>query len=1255
MHLKGSCMSCAAYEGRYTVVTGEKGTLPITGKGKRTPALRIMRLIHAHGRNFFQVKLIILLLLTATFQLNARGYTQTISLSKENASLPEVFKEIERQSGFQFFYNQRLLADARRINIKVNNVSLTYALNLCFFNQPFTYAIVEKTIVVKKKEEIPVKTESPVAAGAEKRFLEIQGTITDAGGKPIQGASIKIRGTDRGTVSNEKGEFVLRGANVGDVLEISMLGHKTREYKITANTTSLKVVLETNATNLEDVVVTGFQNVDKKRFSGAAVKLKAEDVKMDGQIDVSRMLEGRAAGVSVQNVSGTFGSAPKIRIRGATSITGENKPLWVVDGVVLEELVNISNDQLSSGDPATLLGSAVAGLNANDIESFDILKDASATAMYGARAMNGVVVITTKKGKSGKSVFSYNGNFSTQLKPSYNNYNLMDSYRQMSVYGEMARKGLLNYSAVANRGDAGAFGKMSDLIGLYDSTSGQFGLANTPEAREAFLLRYAKANTDWFDLLFRNQLMQEHSLSMASGTDRSQSYLSLSYYGDNGWTIADKVSRYTLNFRNNYNVNDKLSVGFLTLSSYRQQRAPGALSRQSNPVYGTFDRDFDINPFSYALNTSRTLTAYDEAGNLEYFKRNYAPFNIIDELKNNSINLNLIDVKLQGNIGYKFNKNLRYEFVGAIRYVKSSQESSIRENSNMANAYRAAGTSTIRANNRFLYRDPDDPAAQPVVVLPYGGFYNRDENSLKSYDVRNTLYYTKDVGLHSINAIAGQQMRYADRQNANNTGYGYQYEQGGVPFVDYRILKQSIEQNFQYFGMQSTYDRFAAFFATLGYSYNYKYNIGINGRYDGSNRLGKTSTARWLPTWSVEGSWNIDQENFMRRFPFINYLKLRGSYGLTASLGTATNAAIVLRSEISRRPYADEKETVLNLSELENAELTWEKLHTLNIGLDGGLYKNRLTFALDVYFRKSFDLINSIKTSGIGGQSYKSANFADMKSNGIEIQIGGTPVKRRNFEWRTNYTMGYNTTKITRAVNMPNIFNLVPAEGGYMQGYPVRGLWSINFMGLGANDGIPTFLNEDSAKSIGVYLQSDMVKYLKYEGPVDPTLTGGLNNTFRYKDFALNLFVTYQAGSKIRLKPVFNARYSDLDAMPNEFGDRYAEPGDARFTTIPVVMDNLFDSRTGGAYPFNVYNFSTARVVDGGFVRLKTVSLTYNIAEAFVKKYKMTNASLMFSAYNLWLIYADPKLEGADPEFFNTGGVAQPIQKQYTLTLKVGM
>ncbi|HSC39870.1 MAG TPA: hypothetical protein VLD19_18435, partial [Chitinophagaceae bacterium] len=333
------------------------------------------------------------------------------------------------------------------------------------------------------------------------------------------------------------------------------------------------------------------------------------------------------------------------------------------------------------------------------------------------------------------------------------------------------------------------------------STKGQFGLFNDLPHRKAFLERYAQANTDWFGLLFHNSFMQEHSLNVSYGTDKSQSYFSTSYYGDNGWTIADKVSRYTLNFRNNYKFSDRMTGGFSTVASVRQQRAPGSLSRSSDPVSGKYQRDFDINPFSYALNTSRTLTAYDQNGGREYFQRNFAPFNILSELDNNFLDLNIIDTRLQGELSYKLTHDLRWDFVGAMRYVKSTREDQITENSNMANAYRSANTSTIRANNKFLYRNPDSPNAQPVVVLPYGGFYNRTEDALINFDIRNSLNYTKTFAdKHNINILVGQQVKYADRQTFSNTGYGYQYGSGGTVFVDYRILKQTIESNFPYYG-----------------------------------------------------------------------------------------------------------------------------------------------------------------------------------------------------------------------------------------------------------------------------------------------------------------------------------------------------------------------------------------------------------------------------------------------------------------------
>jgi hypothetical protein len=342
---------------------------------------------------------------------------------------------------------------------------------------------------------------------------------------------------------------------------------------------------------------------------------------------------------------------------------------------------------------------------------------------------------------------------------------------------------------------------------------------------------------------------------------------------------------------------------------------------------------------------------------------------------------------------------------------------------------------------------------------------------------------------------------------------------------------------------------------------------------------------------------------------------------------------------------------------LENSDLTWEKNYQTNIGLDAGLFKGRMNMSLDVYQRKSFDLISQIKTGGIGGEPIKAANYADMDAHGAEVLIGGQIFRKRDWGWKTNLTFGYTSTKITNAKNQPIIFDLVKAEGGNTAGYPVNSLFSIRYNSLDHITGVPTFVNEKGEISPNVYLQDEDISNLVFEGPVDPKFTGGFSNTFNYKAFSLNIFITYQAGNKIRLYPAFKTSYTDFDAMPKEFLDRWVMPGDELVTNVPSVLDAYarYLVNASGASPYNNYNYSTERVADGGFVRLKTVSLTYNLSQNALKKIGFNSLSITAVSSNPWLIYADPKLKGQDPEFFNTGGVAQPIQKQFTLSIKAGL
>ncbi|MEO5593136.1 MAG: SusC/RagA family TonB-linked outer membrane protein [Chitinophagaceae bacterium] len=1095
--------------------------------------------------------------------------------------------------------------------------------------------------------------------------MTVKGVIADSSGSRLTGVTVQANGTKKTTTTNNNGEFELTGVKKNAVLSLSMVGFKTIQVKATE---IVSVTMRESITSLDEVVVTGFQKIDRKKFTGASVTLKAADVKIDGVTDISRMLEGRAAGVSVQNVSGTFGSAPKLRIRGATSINGENKPLWVVDGVVLEDIVNVSNEQLTSGDASTLLGSSVAGLNINDIETFDILKDASAAALYGARAMNGVVVITTKKGKSGsKPLISYTGNFGVQLKPSYVDYDVMNSAEQISVNADMERKARLLYPQLVNARYTGIYGQLAKLLQT-PNANGSFTVQNTPEAKSAWLMKYANVNTDWFKLLFKNSVTQQHSLSISSGSEKSQSYFSTSFYTDPGWTISDKVKSYIISARQNYNVSKKLSFGFLVTGNVRQQRTAGTENRNSDPLVGSYSRDFDINPFSYALNTTRTLPAYNENGTYNFSTKDYAPFNILYETQNNYTNLNVLDGKLQGNLSYKITPFLTYDFLGALRYVKSTEEHNILDDANQANAYRIGDpnqpgyNSILNSSNPFLYQDPSLPFDQAVSVLPHGGFYKRTERTLSNYTFRNQLSFARSFNdkKHQVSALLGQEYRSSDRQTSNNVGVGYQYNTGGTPFVDYRFFKKMVETSSTYYGMYSEYDRAVAFYANAQYTYNDKYTIMGTVRTDGSNRMGSTTKARWLPTWTVAGVWNTDQEGFMKDMnkSIISHLLFKASYGLNASIGNAINSTTILKSLITYRQNINDQQTAINIQDLQNLDLTWEKKYELNVGTDIGFLNERMGLTVDFYNRKSFELIGIVRTAGIGGQVNQFANYADLKSHGLDISLTGKIVAEKNWGITSTLNFGLNITNITNLKNTPNIFALVGEGGGAKQGYPVRGLFSLQNQGLDPTWGTPLYINDSGKVSGQNNLQSLNTSYLKYEGPSDPTITGGWFNTFRYKDFSVNVLITYQAGNKIRLTPIYGSYYSDLSALPNEFGRRYVLPGDDKLTNIPSVLmfeQGGYPLQQQSAFPYSNYNYSHDRVADGGFVRLKAVTINYQVPLALMNRIGMKSGSLSLTGNNLLLIYSDSRLHGQDPEFFNTGGVALPVNKQITFSLKLGL
>ncbi len=1188
----------------------------------------------------------LLFILLVSHQAFADTKGEKITINARNVSLYEAFKTLETNYTYIIAYDQSQVKDNVVVDVYLTDADIENVMDELLKATPFTYKIYDKHIVIKKENKSNHTDED------EK--ITVTGKVTDEKGEAIPFCNVYVENTTIGTVSDMDGVYSLTYHKAPFNLVFSCIGYKNSINKITASTT-INPQLAMEGVDVEEVVVTGYQKIDRKLFTGSAAKLTAEETKIAGVTDIGRMLEGKAAGVTVQNVSGTFGAAPKIRVRGSSSIYGDTKPLWVVDGVVLEDVIDVSPDQLSSGDVSTLISSSVAGLNAEDIESSQILKDASATALYGARAMNGVLVITTKRGRSGKVSVNMNSEFTVKLKPTYADYDILNSQDQMSVFREMERKEWLNHAEVMRAKDAGVYWQMYDAVNRYNSRNDSYSLENTPAARADYLRTYEYANTDWFDLLFKNSLMQNHSLSFSGGSETSKFYVSTSILNDEGWTIADKVNRYTINMRGDFDLSKKLTVGIQTKGSIRDQKAPGTFSREANVVSGDYSREFDINPFSYALNTTRTLTPYEEDGSFRYNRMNHNTFNILDEFNNNWIDLNVLDLSIQGDLDYKINKNIDYKFVGSLRRVKSTTEHKITGDSNVSGAYRANEDAIVADDNKYLWHNPEMPNEQPYVVLPEGGFYSREDNMLINYYFRNVLNFNYTLREnHVMNVMAGQELKYADRKYAAFDGYGIQYDQGNTVFTDPNIIARSVQSGFPYFGISDNYDRFLAFFANGAYTYKGKYTFNGTYRLDGSNRLGKSKTARWLGTWNVSGKWNAKEEAFLSDVEFLSTLQLRATYGLTASMGPATNSKAIYRSEITIVPFPDEVQNGLRVASLENSELTWEKQYELNVGLDVGFFNNRISIQSDVYRRNAFDLIAVVRTSGIGGERSKLANYADMESHGVEFSLSTRNIAKGPLEWTTSATFAYNENEITNLKSSPYLISLTKAEGGPILGGPVRGLYSIPFAGLDER-GLPTFYDKDGIVTQDVYFQDNNVDHLKYEGSIDPKISGGFGNRFKYKNLSLNVFMTYQFGNVIRLYPSFHAKYSDLDAMPKDMLNRWLTAGDEKVTNIPVIPSKRIYDEIGRSLEatYNAYNYSDQRVAKGDFIRLKEVSVTYDIPKSLIEKIGVAGASLKLQGTNLCLLYADKKLNGQDPEFFGTGGVALPVPKQYTLNLKL--
>ena len=512
--------------------------------------------------------------------------------------------------------------------------------------------------------------------------------------------------------------------------------------------------------------------------------------------------------------------------RGQTSINQEVKPLWVLNGVILQDEIDLKPEDLVSEDAKLLIASAIPGLTAESIESFRVLKDASATAVYGPRAIAGVVEVVTKKGAAGTSSFTYTNESTFRLIPTYDQYNIMNSQEQMSVIQELMQGGHYEFQNVVTQKNKGIVGRMYELFYELDR-QGNSRVLNTEAGRRAYLQEAERRNTNWFKQLFQTSVMQNHTLSFSSGNEKSTYYASLSLLSDPGWQKGNKLTQYATNLNANYNLSSKVRLGLITDLSYRDQTTPIQ------------------DGYNYALNHSRTLNAKD------YYTTNYAPYNIFNEMDNAYIDTDIATLRIQGQLSWKITPKIEAILMGAIRYQNNTQKTEYKENSNWVLSYRAMPNTTVRDNNTNLYKDPNDPFALPVVVLPKGGIREKIDKTSLANNLRATLSY-KDTfaeGLHSIALFGGFEMDNAKNTNDLNRNYGLLYNAGNYASFSYLMFKKLQEEFRNYYTVADTENNNQAFFANASYTLKGRYTANGTLRYDASNAFGPSRYLRWMPTW----------------------------------------------------------------------------------------------------------------------------------------------------------------------------------------------------------------------------------------------------------------------------------------------------------------------------------------------------------------------------------------------------------------------
>ncbi|MDN3581391.1 SusC/RagA family TonB-linked outer membrane protein [Mucilaginibacter flavus] len=1104
------------------------------------------------------MKITVFLIAILCLNSSAATYAQNITLSEKNVSMEKVIGQIKKQSNFLFWYESKLLKQASIESINLQNGTIKQALDLLVKDQPFVYSIVDNTVVINEKQAIS----KPIQL-----LLTITGKVTDDKGIPLPGVSVLIKGTQKGTVTDKNGAYSL-AVEKDQVIVFSFIGFKRKEITV-GDQQEISVSLELGQSQLNDVVVIGYGNQSREKLTSAISKVKSADLNRYSGASFAQQIAGKAAGVVINDASAQPGTDPQIVIRGIGTLTAGRSPLVVVDGFPLSE------------------GSSFNSINPQDIESIDVLKDAAAGAIYGSRAANGVILITTKKGSSDKVKVSFDAY--TGFQERNDNLKYVDAY-QAAIYFTEARDNAYISKDPANR-------SITD-----DRATRVAKGASLRELRLNYLQPYLNnqpglTNTNWLNEVFRKAPMSSYNFSVSGGSGKTNYYVSANYFKQDGIVINNGLERFSGTVKLESKLSKMFTYGVSVNPSYSKDRYFNNNSNNSNDIVS----DITINyPFftTYNADGSPTISQQIKANTPEDGALAESPVALAKLIKNNRN-----DFRTFGNT------YLTFEPVTGLKF-KTLAGADVR-----TNFYDYYNPSTVGA-----YRQA---APKPAVAV-------ENDGNIYNYISENTVNYNKSIGNHTLDVLAGYTFQ-------SETGSATSITGSGIP-----------DDNIANIGGASAFavtaDRYKwtqiSYLARIQYSYLDKYLLSGTLRRDGSSRFGDNN--KWGNFPSVTAGYVLSKESFFPENNVVTFAKLRASWGSAGNnqIGSYSSKALVGSTSsnggVNEYNYNYVFGSTLSpgfaATTTANNNLTWETKTSTDLGVDLGLFQN-ISLAVDYYNATTKNLLLNVPIPEQSGFVSAIQNIGKVNNKGFELELTGN-----------NFTagavkLGFNANIAT---NVNKVLALAPGQTQIIQGAesnfvtkvggPVAEMYGYNITGVYKNQAAINNTPHLAGTLVGDYIVEDVnhdgiidSRDQKAFGTYNPKFSYGFGGNVNYKRFELNFSFNGVYGRKI-----FDRGLATLD----DSGEGFAMPSQYYF-------DNRYDpvANPNGFYAApNLGNLSSARRLtrassifyyDGSYLRLRNLQIAYNLPDAWTSKIRISHIRLYTTANNL---FTWTKYRGYNPD-----------------------